>query len=282
MPGIFKNRVNVFAAVMVIGSAGSVPEILQRHNPWHDMVPFPNKESVLIVERAEKISGLDCSKILKALDHFEPEGKVGSDFSAWEPWESKELDEIQSCDDFPCDVKLDQLEVKTMKIASKASRLHKYEALVLARVQKFSETGEKSEYEFPGAIENLFLIFEKMGFKSELKSSSKPRQIYRTVSFGQGTKPIRQVLERTFSSSPDEALIQIRDAYTNHYFDGWGEWIDVQCHGTETQVIAALSLELDLLKKHDIFSIISRSKIRSAMEEAGGKYLDRVADMLKK
>jgi hypothetical protein len=90
-------------------------------------------------------------------------------------------------------------------------------------------------------------------------------------------------MEHAVASSPTEYLSVLRDVYTNHFFDGWGEYLDVSCEVDSGAVWLAqgLVVDLDLLKKGDLFSVISRSKMREAFSDTGSRYLERIAEKLK-
>jgi len=106
----------------------------------------------------------------------------------------------------------------------------------------------------------------------------------RRLDFGPGKmRPVRQVLDRRFASSPDEAVVWLRDAYSAHYFDSWGEWIDLSCDPKSRSLVLVqvLLVELDLMKDTDIFSKLGRGKMKSAVEENGSHYLDQTFQKIK-
>lgn len=78
-----------------------------------------------------------------------------------------------------------------------------------------------------------------------------------------------------------EGVLWVRDAYTDHYFDSWGEWHRVSCHSGSVHLVQALVLELDLLKKNDLLSRIGRGKMKSAVRSQGTDYLQRMADLIR-
>ena len=269
------------AFAMILVPFGPASDLIQKKNPWHG---FDYKDSVLMMVRLEKIEKADCAKYLTAAETKPIEGVFGKDFEAWKPWEPDELDGVQDCDDFPCKIKLNTAEVSAMKAENKTSRLSKYQQLIAARVQKYQQSGQRDGYEFEGAPLDPSTIFEKLGLKSTLKPKPTGTLVYRENDFSSGkTKPIRQVMEHAVASSPTEYLSVLRDVYTNHFFDAWGEYLDVSCEADSGAVWLAqgLVVDLDLLKKGDLFSVISRSKMREAFSDTGSRYLERIAEKLK-
>ena len=75
----------------------------------------------------------------------------------------------------------------------------------------------------------------------------------------------------------------VRDAYTAHYFEGWGEWARLTCDpaGGDALISHALFVELDQLKKNDLVVRISSAKIVNAFRESAFRYLAERAEQLK-
>src|SRR5206468_3927654 len=90
-------------------------------------------------------------------------------------------------------------------------------------------------------------------------------------------RALHQVLDQRFKASArrDQATLWIRDVYTDHYFDSWGEWAQVRCESDGIYLLQALLVDFDLLKKGDIFSGMMKGKMRSTFEENGKIYLEQ-------
>lgn len=244
---------------------------------------FHSEDPVLNITRIQKTKMPTlsaCEKAVRALQNL-PLGNVFSGspvkkFKDWEPWNEDDRDATESCEDFPCKVKLDATEVALMKKSSRASRIETLAGLAQARAARYIKTGLRAEYEFPGAPTDPWKWFDDNGFKSRNRPAT-PELRTRKLDLAPGKmRPLRQILDRRHDFEKLEATLWIRDVYTAHYFDSWGEWYNVSCDPkTLTLVtIASLHAELDLLKKDDLISRISRPKMRSAVQENGSRYLE--------
>ncbi len=278
----------VFAASgMVLSPFGPVSEFLQKDNPWHG---FDSQDAVLVIARAQKIQSSSCSKWIDTIYSEsagtvllpqEKDGKWGQALKEWDPWSEDEKDAVEDCERFPCDVKLNETETHAMKAANKADRLKEYVRLIQLRTVFYKNTQVRGNYEFPGNPVEPWSELEKRGFYSKLKRPEIPVLSLRKLDFGKGkVREIKQVLDRRAAKDPSglEATVWVRDAYTNHYFDSWGEWTHVSCSapsGKEVLLVQALLVEFDLLKKNDLASRIMRGKMRSAIEENGTHFLDQ-------
>lgn len=272
------------AASLALASFGDVPAQLEKRNPWRG---FHAADPVLLSVRAQKLSGASCRAWLEALAGRKEGARLGArpDLKAWaeaarqwEPWSERELEEIRDCEDLPCDIKLDAKEVERMNAAPEAARLGTFLKLVEERASRYSLTQERKEYEFKGDPMDPWIVFEKEGLKTALPRPARPDLWARKVRLdAEKAKTIHQILDRRVSVSEagDEAVSWIRDAYTDHFFDGWGEWEQVRCEGGAVRVVQAVSLEFDLLKKTDLISKLMRGKMRSGVEDQAEKYLDR-------
>ena len=122
---------------------GDVATQLAKENPWR---AFRAEDPILTAVRAERVSGTDCARLTTALveDRREifpieiaPENAQTQNWGTWVPFDAKELDAIQGCDDFPCAEKLDRAEVDQMKAVSKENRPAKFLSLVLERMRAY-------------------------------------------------------------------------------------------------------------------------------------------------
>jgi hypothetical protein len=270
-------------AGIVLAGFGNLGDLTQQNNPWRG---FKADDFNLASYRAEHVPGANCARWLEALVAetrgtrvHAPGFKDG--FATWAPWEGDDLDAVKDCDKYPCDVKLNETEAHEMKAQPKEGRLAEFEKLTSARAEHYYKTGERKEYEFPGDPVDPWAFFEKAGLHSSVKLPQKPDLWIRKFNFDpKKMKTLHQILDLRVARAPGgkEATLWLRDAYTDHYFDGWGEWATVVCDPPPAKagvsVIQALFLEVDLLKKTDLFSRIARGKLRGAIEEQGSRYLD--------
>ena len=141
---------------------GSLDSLLDRTNPTFG---FTHDGAVLTVFRAEKRSEL-CGKWVKAVTESRPASRPATDFQAWEPFQDDERKEVETCDHFPCGVKLQRSETQAMGKVSRSERLSKFSALVSERLQRYRQTQERKEYEFPGDPVDPWSVMEGLGFKT--------------------------------------------------------------------------------------------------------------------
>jgi hypothetical protein len=291
------------AAALAVSPFGQVSELIQKQNPWHG---FDDHSALLWNLRVEKLEAVECEKLVKRLEEdfpaqqfVEPKPKHSPkiDWSlawkGWKPWSAKDLKLVTDCDDFPCKVKLNATEVGAMAKEPETGRLEKFQSLVKARVERYLKTEERKEYEFPGDPVDPWSEIRKQvkGSGSVLYQSPYfPKDAVtlwaRRLDFAPGRiQPIRQILDRRVweDATRTQVEVWIRDSYTDHYFDGWGEWAHLGCD-PETHraiLIQALVSDLDLLKKHDIISSLATGRMKSAIEENGAIYLDSWAAKVK-
>jgi hypothetical protein len=284
---------SVAIAGLVIGSFGTLGDLLGKANPWRG---FQADGFNLVVVRSQRVDSADCRRWIDAL-LADGRGKpvVPTDdgwkdaWRSWEPWVEEDLEAVNECDDFPCDVKLDSSEAAEMKKVPEAARMAKFMALIEARSKRYLKSGERKEYEFAGDPVDTWAYLEKLGFRSQVPRPGKSELWVRKYNLDpKRMKTLHQILDRRAAraKSGSEATLWVRDAYTDHYFDGWGEWATVACDAEGkaprgVTIVHALHLEVDLLKKNDLFSRLARGKLRSAIEEKGGAYLDSVFDRIR-
>jgi hypothetical protein len=272
-------------AGLVLVPQGELAPLVKDGKPWHG---FHANDPVLWVARAQVEENANCAGWLNAMKElplgarFDP---AKPEWNEWEEWSDEDLDAVKDCDDFPCEVKLNRAEVAEMAKAGEETRKATFLSLVRARVTEALKSGKRKEYEFAGDPVDPWAGFEAAGFKTELKPGEKPELWIRKLNLAPGKfRPFRQILERRDAASATEATMWVRDLYDAHYFDSWGEWMDVRCDPATKRVtiVQAILVELDLLKKHDLFSSIARPRMRSAVQEIGRKYLDRMFENLRR
>jgi hypothetical protein len=273
---------------------GPVPELIQEVNPWTGL---RDDAPVITLLRAQKVplagpASASCASWVAALgeDRLVPavSGKSGKDWAQavkqWGPWKPDDAESIDQCAKFPCGVKFDARETAQMAAVPPAERREKFFSLTLARVQRYLRTGERKEYEFAGDPVDPWKRLEELGLKSPLPLPSKPALSIRRVDFLPGrVQTLHQVVDQRFAMASDrqEATLWRRDVYTDHYFDSWGEWTDVSCASGSVTVVQGLLVEVDLMKKNDLVSKLSRSRLRSAIEDSGLLYLTKGFERLR-
>jgi hypothetical protein len=279
----------IAATSLMLTPFGSEEVLLRSQNPWYG---FYTEGPVLLIVRAQKIPTLNCQKWMthflgpylntlgSSLKNPLSEAEWAKSRESWQPWSEEDQKAVEGCDSFPCAVKFNLSEVLEMKKASSKQRLKTFFDLVKLRALSYFKTQERKEYEFPGNPVDPWSFLEKKGFLSTSLKPSLPSFYLRKLDFAPGKiRPIRQVLDQRSARSPSglEATVWIRDAYTDHYFDSWGEWASISCNppGPRAVLITqALVLELDLLKKTDVMSKMFSGKMKDAVKENGEIYLD--------
>jgi hypothetical protein len=272
---------------------GNVSSLTQAKNPWHG---FYAEDPILWVIRAQKVESADCKSWIQALLADAPKGalemkgesesSLTQAWKAWGPWDEDDLNAVNECDDFPCAVKLDEVEVKKLSSVSNELRHKRFFDVVLNRVTHYLKTQERKAYEFPGDPVDPWKLLEKKGYHAQNPPHS-PNIWLRKLDFAPDKiRPIRQALDYRKVKNPSgtEATVWVRDVYTDHYFDSWGEWVHVSCQGPKNKTVyvsQALIVELDLLKKTDLISKMMRGKMRNAIQENGHIYLDHIFQRMK-
>ena len=275
---------------------GQISDLLKDGNPWRG---FEDDGPVLLVMRIERLAASSCAPWTQALTaeragrHIvespgpnaaspglsapAPEA-LAAGWKAWQPFEEKDLENMKDCTRYPCDLKFDRHEVERLAAVPEAQRPNEFLILVGERATRYVETQKRGEYEFPGDPVDPWKVFDEAGLKSPLQRPLAGTLWIRSQAFpDHRIRPICQVLDlrSAVSTTGTEATVWVRDAYTSHYFDGWGEYAHVSCNSGTATVELGLMVEFDLLKKSDLFSLISRGRLRNAVHETGSWYLDQ-------
>lgn len=241
---------------------------------------------------AEKIKNStlsSCEEKLQKIQNYQPGEILGIPeqrelklSQAWNPWGEKEETSVLECEEFPCQVKLSKSEVERLKKVDKKKRKSEFEAIVLDRVSRYVKTGHRTEYEFPGDPVDPWAWLKKKGMTTPLElAKTAPSLQARKLIFSKEYRPIRQVLDVRTLLTKDRVSVLVRDAYTAHYFDGWGEWVEAVCEESgEMIIVQSLFLELDLLKKTDFFSKLNRGKMKREVEKNAKSYLQEMRVVL--
>ena len=270
------------AAGLVLSPYGPVSELGQKEAksglPWYG---FDSQDPLLDVVRIQRMSTPSetaCEDAVGAIARLSFGAPfAGLAFQEWGPWAEKDADAVKDCDDFPCKVKLSEPEVLVMKKAPEAKRMDAFLSLVSARTEKYRQNQIRLEYEFPGTPVDPWKWFDAHGFTTGGVPVGAPSTWIRKLDLHTDKmRPIRQVLDVRTVIEPLRATAWVRDTYTAHYFDGWGEWHQISCDPSTHQVtvIQSLFVDLDLMKSKNIFARLGRSKMRNGVKEQGSKYLD--------
>jgi hypothetical protein len=281
-------------AAVILSPFGHLSDLVHSGQPFYGFDPQNAALTEVRVERLEvprctALAPCACkawSDALVAVPGDSMSSRSAGDFKAWEPWNRDDLSKVQDCDGFPCDVKLDKSETDAMKKAHKKDRLPEFLSLVDARVDRYLKTEVRTEYEFPGAPVDPWKLFEEKGFKPAVVRPQNASLFLRVLDFAPGKiQKMHQVVDRRVATQLNfsDSAVWLRDVYTDHYFDSWGEYSEVICDGEkgEAYVLLALFGEMDMLKKTGLIASITRPKLRNAFQENAKLYLNRAFERLK-
>ena len=240
------------------------------------LVTVGNAEEVIIPSACSHLREGDLSKTVfqpaEGLSEINP-SQSGFDLSqAWGNAEQKFKKAVEECSILPCDVKLAASEVAQMAAVAQEQRMAVWAKLVQARVTNYLKTQLRSAYEFPGGISDPW--------DGEKWNDAHSQYFVTTLTFlGPSYRNVRQVLNREWKT---EVLVdgtwvgrlRMRDLYSAHYFDSWGEAYELRClPGGKLKVRGGLAVEVDQLKATDFLSKLGRNKLKSAFFERSEKYL---------
>jgi hypothetical protein len=273
------------ASAVVLSPYGSVDTLLSKRNPW---TTFRAEDPILTGVRIDRETVTDCAPWMMAFINDPRQIRMGrptskgknSQWAAWMPFEKEEISAIEDCHEQPCAIKLGDAEVSAMASTPKEDRLKEYLTLIIQRADAYQKNEARFSYEYPGSISDPWKFFEIHGFKGDLPMPEVPSLALRRLDFHNSrVRPIRQMVDRRIAIAKDgnEATIWIRDVYTNHYFDSWGEWGSFTCDPVKKEVtsILAVNVEFDVLKNTGLFASISRGSARSSMQTLTEDYLER-------
>jgi hypothetical protein len=272
---------------LALAPFGPLDKLVKPNQSWHGM---DQDGPVFLLVRATRVPGgsISCSRWTHALEGFELgsrfEASAPSRFPAWEPWDDDDSEELEDCKRTPCKVKLDPAEAQALGARAKSQRYIQFLTLVTQRAQRYLSSEERPGYENGKSLEP-WAELKSRGFKSLNQAVPKKAELWqRRLDFHVAPmKPIRQILDKRVAISPLSGDLWIRDVYTAHYFDTWGERLHVQCdpESHEVWVVHALLVDFDLMKKTDLLSRIARPRMKRAMQDLGYQYLDRSFERLK-
>ncbi len=277
---------------LVLHPFGPVSELVSPQKHWRG---FDAVDPLLFVVRAQAMGEKEyerCSAWIEALDRIPYGSEVGSilkeeawtkAWNEWAPWHEKDDKAILECRSSPCQIKLDPTEVAQLRVVPSEKKRERLYDLVVSRVLRYVKSGKRSGYERPEEPMDPWAVFQSRGFKSGLGKPARGTLHVRRMDLDPSRmRPLRQVLDRRYARSETEATLWVRDAYSAHYFDSWGEWFNVSCDSSKKQVVVvqALALELDLLKKTDLISRMGRGMMKKGVEEKGSDYLETTFNQL--
>jgi len=226
-----------------------------------------------------------CEGVLKSLSEWRPfsdsyktgpEGFEALDKS-WAPWSENDMDAITDCDSFPCKIKTNPKETDRVKVAKPDERKRKIFEIISARAVEYLKSRKRFEYDTPGVPLDPWIWLKQHDYPigdalAKLKNPQLYSRIYRFTD--SGYRPIRQILDLEMLKSGNRIDWFIKDIYTAHYFDGWGEWIRVECdeQKKDLRFVMSLALDFDLFKNKDILSVLGRPKMKEALSQNTEKY----------
>lgn len=274
---------------MMLTPFGGVEKLVstqEAYQGFHDDGPIL---SLIRIDLREILDAKECLKLEKAIRAYSLGENVHAEIgkrglqSGWAPWTRVEDESIEECERFPCAVKVTEPEVLQIRSTHPATeRKAKYLELISDRIKRYLKSGVRGPRDRGGEPADPWELFERHGFRSPLSMPQNGTLWLRKVELIPGrARDIRQVIDRRFASKLEtrtgitESTIWLRDIYSNHYFDSWGEWIHLSCDpGRKAALlIQGMMLEFDLLKKKDLLSRMARPKMRSGVKESGWKYL---------
>jgi hypothetical protein len=286
------------AAGIAISPFGPVGERLQRFSSWAD---FHDEGPLLLIVRANRrelpaedlAKGADaCDRWVeaaRALDFGKPvtEAQLAAGTAwtqAWEPWDDDERDAARDCVKFPCELKLDAAEARKVASAAREQRMNAWFGRIRDRLTRYLKTQERRGYEFPGRPIDPWAVMQARGMVPQqgVARPAQPSLRVRKLNLAPDKmKTLHQVVDVRIALSDAgpggarEAVAWVRDAYTDHYFDSWGEWFQVDCDPTakRIQVTQALVLEFDLLKQQNLVARLARPSLRNGVRDRGWAFL---------
>lgn len=216
------------------------------------------------------------------------------------PWEStlgrawyldrepNEIAGIKRCVRSPCTVKLGRAEVDRLAASSEGDRPVLFHQLVAQRLSQYRASGDRPPYEEGRGRESSnrgdpWLWFETHGYRVPVSASQSLGLWARAFNLDpRRMNTLRQVMDRQQWSSEHGTrwTERSRDVYSNHYFDAWGEWRELQCSDRSVRLAQALVMDLDLLKKRDLLSVLGRGEMRRGVKTHAEGYLRQVSDRL--
>jgi hypothetical protein len=209
-------------------------------------------------------------------------GKEGR-WSGWGSWDD-DLDAVESCDEFPCKIKFNEAETNAVAAKPKEGRLVETLLQVEKRIAEYEKTFRRRGYDLIEDAIDPWKIYPAKGHVLPAGfDRAKPRFFVRKLKFGAGNyRPLRQVFDERLFEEKARLVRVSRDVYTSHYFDGWGEWLEVRCspENKEVLLLQDLLMEFDLLKNTDFFSVIARPKMRQGVDQESLKYQKAQAEKL--
>ncbi len=192
--------------------------------------------------------------------------------SPWGEWSDNERSAVVDCTSAPCKVKLDAKEAAALAAVEAPARPKRYLELVESRVKRFT-LGQIDRYEFDEKPRDLAALLAERGFAMTKPTRTEERRKYGFLQ-RDDVFPIRQVL----LVATQGAVTRKTAAYTDHYFESWVEWQEWDCSDKgRATLLLILGVELDLLKKNDLFSRLARGSMRSAVESGAREFLKKTA-----
>lgn len=216
---------------------------------------------------------------LEKVDFFGSKYDSNAYEEAWKPWSKSDRSAIEECDKFPCSVKLNSRETSLIKTIPEGLRKNFFFGLIDKRIFEYQKSQTRSEYQHAGnPVDPWIKIPEWERAKGTAIEwgvpQTAPSLYLRVHRFTDDSyRPIRQVLDVRVVTSKvgkiNKTSVYVRDIYTAHYFDGWGERIEISCNEETKEVTLdqIMVVEFDLYKKTDFLSRMSQSTMTKNLHD---------------
>lgn len=277
----YKRAFPIFAMILV--PFGPLDSLLQEKSSYRGFQAEDPVLKVIDIQKTKFEDLSDCQIEMKKLTLYHPGVPPERMTQAFFPWTAEDTQAVEGCGRFPCEIKLNAKENERVAAVPSERRKAEWEKVIRDRMNLYLSNGTRQSYLYPGDPLDPWSAFIKMGLSVPEPNPSKPNLLVRRLKFSSDKmRPLRQVLDFRSSKTAYSVKIWIRDVYTDHYFDSWGEWHQADCekNGTLT-LIQSLVVDFDLLRKTDLISSLAKGKMRNAIEQGGHQYLLEIREKLK-
>jgi len=277
----YKRAFPLFAMILV--PFGPLENLLQEKSRYRGFHAEDPVLKVIDIQKNKFENLAACQIEMKKLKLYHPGVPPERMTQAFFPWTTEDTEAVEKCASFPCDIKLNAKENARVAALPAEKRRSEWEKVIGDRMALYLSNGTRQSYLYPGDPMDPWHTFTQMGLSVPELKQGKPNLLVRRLKFSAGKmRPLRQVLDLRSEVTTHSVKVWVRDVYTDHYFDSWGEWHQADCEkdGTLT-LIQSLVVDFDLLRKTDIISSLAKGKMRSAIEKGGHQYLSEILEKLK-
>jgi hypothetical protein len=280
-------------AGLALAPFGAIEERLRGSEPWRG---YDARDSYFTLVRAQRwplAGGEDaCRDWMEALRELRHGLPLEPAFRAWEPWEAHDTDSVRACREAPCKVKLGRDEGAELGRVAAADRPRRYLEIVSRRAERYRLEGVRPPFEHGVVRTDPWRELEGAGFAFAAPSAPPPTPtiVSRVLDLrNEQVRRIRQVLDQRVDVRPPaeaggawEGHFWVRDVYSAHYFDVWGErlWLRCDPRAQQARSVHALLVDFDLLRKTDLVTRLARPRLRAGIRDMGARYLDEAHERL--